>query len=119
MFRTSTSTRQFRRCWRAPREIGAHRFDCLLSADNTGILLNETSEDASAVTTETARTLLRRIALVAGEQNKPVTLEQLDLTGFERQVFADLCDRSVVTVRDDKYKIRVLLFSEYLRGSRG
>ena len=100
------------------REIGVHRFDCLLSADNTGVLLDQTSDDAYPSSNEIARGVMQRIANVAGPQNKPIAREELKLSNLEDLVFDDLCRRNVLASRDGRYQIRVLLFSEYVRRTR-
>ncbi len=97
------------------REIGVHRFDCLLSADNTGILLDQTFEDAHPADSDTAREVMQRLALVSGPQNKPIDRDALKLSSLEQLVFDDLCRRNVLRAKDGRYQIRVLLFSEYVR----
>ncbi len=97
------------------REIGVHRFDCLLSADNTGILLHQTSDDPYPADNDVARDVMQRIALVSGPQNKPISRDALELSSLEELVFDDLCRRNVLTIKDGRYQIRVLLFSEYVR----
>lgn len=98
-----------------PREIGRHRFDCLLSADNTGVLLSERAGSSREVTNEAASRVLHRIALVAGPQNKPVHREELSLSRTEERIFQDLCSRNVLASYDGRHQIRVLLFAEYVR----
>lgn len=101
------------------REIGMFRFDCLLSADNTGGLLDEMLSSAGMGGQEPASDralhIVHRLALVSGEQNKPVMVEALDLSHEELRVFRDLCQRQVVMLRDGKAHVRILLFAEYLR----
>ena len=101
------------------REIGMFRFDCLLSADNTDGLLDEMLTSAGMGAEEPASDralhLVHRLARISGGQNKPVAVEALELSPAEQHVFRDLCQRQVVTLRDGKAQLRVLLFAEYLR----
>ncbi len=100
-----------------PTEIGFHRFDCLLSADNTGVIVNETAlgeirdQDSGRIALRVAH----RLARLSGPQDKAVEIDDLDLTLTERQVLRDLILREVVVEREGRVQIRVLLFSEYLR----
>jgi hypothetical protein len=102
------------------REIGMYRFDCLLTADNTGVLLDavgdelgggRSAEDAAG----TALRLTSRMAILGGAQSKPVDVDELEMSAFERRVFDDLVRRGVVVLRDRRAQLRVLLFAEYLR----
>jgi hypothetical protein len=99
-----------------PREIDFHRFDCLLSADNTGTLLSELgSEGTEETSSEVALRVLHRLARIAGGQNTPVHRDRLQLTTTEERVYRDLVVRQVITEREGSAQIRVLLFAEYLR----
>lgn len=99
-----------------PREIDFHRFDCLLSADNTGTLLSESgTEIAHESSSDVALIVLHRLACIAGGQNTPVERERLQLTPNEEHVYRDLIVRQVITERQGFAQIRVLLFAEYLR----
>lgn len=101
------------------REIGMFRFDCLLTADNTGILVTDPeavdAEWESHDLQEVALRICTRMVRLGAEQNKPVGVEELSLSIAERRVMEDLVSRSVITVRDGKASIRVMLFAEYLR----
>lgn len=98
-------------------EIGFHRFDCLLSADNTGVIVSETalSEVEERKSGDVALRVAHRIARLSGPQNKSVEMEALDLTLTEQRVLRDLVLREVITEREGRVQIKVLLFSEYLR----
>lgn len=99
-----------------PREIDFHRFDCLLSADNTGTLLSELGSDGEdESSSDVAFRVLHRLARVAGGQNTPVERDRLQLSPTEARVYRDLVVRQVITERDGSAQIRVLLFAEYLR----
>ena len=98
-------------------EIGFHRFDCLLSADNTGVIVSETAlaELEEQKSDNVALTIAHRLARLAGPQNKSVDVDALDLTRTEQRVLRDLILREVVTEREGRVNIKVLLFAEYLR----
>ncbi|GAB2601706.1 ATP-binding protein [Kribbella endophytica] len=98
------------------RQIDFHRFDCMLSADNTGTLLDGMTEGEDAFEADrAAEQILHRIACLAGPQNSPVDIGSLELSSAEGQVFRDLVMREVIRERDGLVGIRVLLFAEYLR----
>jgi hypothetical protein len=98
------------------RQIDFHRFDCMLSADNTGTLLDGMTEGEDAFDADrAAENLLHRIARLAGPQNSPVDIARLELSSVETQVYRDLAMREVVQERDGFVSVRVLLFAEYLR----
>jgi hypothetical protein len=101
------------------REIGIFRFDCLLSADNTGVLLSrdEDSEWQGEIT-EVALKVCHRIATVGGAQNKSVPVDELELNATERYVLDDLIQRGVIAHRSGAVSLKVLLFGEYLRRRR-
>ncbi|WP_370615695.1 AAA family ATPase [Mumia qirimensis] len=100
------------------REIGMYRFDCLLTADNTGMLLHggTLEEDPTPQSlAETASRILTKIAADAGAQNAPVDRDRLDMSVFELKVYEDLLLRQVITERNGRVHIRIVLFAEYLR----
>ncbi len=101
-----------------------HRFDCLLTADNTGLVTTSPSNATTESDTadqyddggERAFHLLYAIAQAAGEQNRFVDPQNVDLTSDDCQLLADLTAREVLSRRaDGRVQIRVLLFAEYLR----
>jgi hypothetical protein len=98
-----------------------HRFDCLLTADNTGLITaSPTAGDASFTDTyddqgDAAFHMLRRIAEHAGEQNQAVDRASLNLTDEDERVIDDLILREVLTFTSLGLRIRVLLFADFLR----
>lgn len=99
-----------------PREIDFHRFDCLLSADNTDTLLTEFGlHQNDEPAHEIALRVLYRLACLSGGQNSPVAVDRLHLTPIEELAYRDLVVRAVVVDRNGYAQIRVLLFAEYLR----
>lgn len=98
-----------------PREIDFHRFDCLLSADNTDTLLTDFGLDESEEPAhDVALRVLHRLASLSGGQNSTVEIDRLCLTPVEDRAYRDLVVRSVIIDRDGWAQIRVLLFVEYL-----
>ncbi|MGY1760864.1 ATP-binding protein [Geodermatophilus sp. SYSU D00779] len=101
--------------------IDFHRFDCFLTADNTGLLASiEETETASATyqydsAGEEALRLLSQIATLGGHQNRPVLIESLRLEESDRRVLNDLILRGVLTSEEGAVKIKVTLFADYLR----
>jgi hypothetical protein len=105
--------------------IELFRFDCFLSADNTGlpvdILSDDYSEIGNLIDDEGGRALelLVRLANMSGAQNRWVSVEQLGASIEEVALLNDLTTREVI-LRDgpEHAKVRVLLFAEYLRRLR-
>lgn len=102
-----------------PRALDYHIFDCLLSADNTGVLLDDLRDEFSSPdedeVSDTSFEVLRRMAAVSGGQNTPVPVDDLALSHDQERAYKDLCVRHVVNEKDGRAQIRVLLFAEYLR----
>lgn len=102
-----------------PRALDYHLFDCLLSADNTGVLLDDLSAEHEQPTanslTDASFEVLRRLAVLSGGQDTPVPVEELALSHEQARAYKDLCIRHVVNEKDGRARIRVLLFTEYLR----
>jgi hypothetical protein len=102
--------------------LDTYRFDCLLTADNTGLVSSSSTpgdefhvHDIYDDAGDAALRLLYRIANLGGQQNRPVSREELDLAAEEDEVLEDLLVREVLVERDGYVSIRVVLFSEHLR----
>jgi hypothetical protein len=104
--------------------IEQHKFDCLVTADNTkSFLVNLDQEDGSddekAATppddSRAAVEVLTRIALMGGPQNNPVPVERLQLEGTQSLALNDLLMRGVLRESELGVNIRVLLYADYLR----
>jgi hypothetical protein len=102
--------------------IDLYRFDCFLNADNTGLPVDVLSDDygeiGSLLDDGGNRTLhlLIRLANLAGAQNRWVSGIELSPYPEEEPLLADLVTREVVSRRaGEEYRIRVLLFADYLR----
>lgn len=97
--------------------IEPHKFDCLVSADNTHSLLSAMDQDQEGTDdgSRLALEVLRRIATLAGSQNNPVPLERLQLDSGHSKALDDLRMRAVVRESDSGIAIRVLLYADYLR----
>lgn len=101
-----------------PDRLDPYRFDCLLTADNSGLV---TLHDGESVFDEeldpgadAAYALLSRIAMLSGSSEKKVPRHELDLNGADAALLEDLKVRDVVE-ENGGLRIRVHLFSEYLR----
>ncbi|QSR29318.1 hypothetical protein CFI00_02140 [Nocardioides sp. S5] len=112
--------------------IEQHKFDCLVTADNTKSFLanfdeeNE-KEDGHPSDEDIARhddsrvavEVLTRIALLGGPQNNPVPIESLQLEGEHILALTDLLVRGVLHESERGVSIRVVLYAEYLRRRYG
>lgn len=108
--------------------IERHKFDCLVTADNTkSFLVNLDRKDMHLGVDEAGRSddsriavdVLTRIALLGGPQNNPVPVEQLQLEGDHSLALADLLMRGVVRESELGINIRVVLYADYLRRRYG
>ncbi|MEU8288371.1 ATP-binding protein [Micromonospora sp. NPDC048905] len=95
--------------------IELHKFDCLVSADNTHTLLSTMGQEDEEGGSRLATEVLRRIALLSGSQNHPVHIEALQLEARQMRALEDLRMRGVVRETDAGVVIRVLLYADYLR----
>lgn len=95
--------------------IEAHKFDCLVTADNTHSLIAEMGNDGEEDGSSHALTVLRRIAMLSGSQNHPVAIEDLQLDLKQQEALRDLRVRGVLRETEGGVAIRVLLFADYLR----
>lgn len=100
--------------------IEAHKFDCLVTADNTHSLLVDMAGDGEDDEAEVdgsrdALEVLRRIAAFSGSQNEAVPIERLQLEARHKLALDDLLMRGVVRQSDAGVVIRVLLYADYLR----
>lgn len=95
--------------------IEAHKFDCLVTADNTRSLVSETEDDSQPDGTQRALIVLRRIASLSGSQNGMVPSAELQLDVRQEEALRDLILRGVVHQKDSDVSIRVLLYADYLR----
>ena len=95
--------------------IEAHRFDCLVTADNTHALIRGMGEESESDEGAAAQFVLTRLALLGGSQNHPVPIADLDLSGAQKAALDDLILRGVLHVTETKASIRILLYSEFLR----
>ena len=93
------------------------RFDCLLSADNSGLVTDQRTtvyEQIEDPGSEQVFEVLARIAEISGSEQRPVPREKVAFTDSEDLVISDLVTRGVVDERGGLL-IRVYLFNEYLR----
>lgn len=95
--------------------IEGHKFDCLVSADNTHSLLSAMDQEQEEDGSRLAMEVLRRIALLSGSQNHPVQVEALQLEARQMKALEDLRMRGVVRETEAGVAIRVLLYADYLR----
>lgn len=95
--------------------IEAHKFDCLVTADNTRTLISEVESEGNPDGTERALTVLQRIAARSGSQNSPVPIEDLQLNAGQSEALNDLLLRGVLHLTENRVSIRVLLYADYLR----
>ncbi|SIP94019.1 hypothetical protein SAMN05518682_0636 [Cellulosimicrobium aquatile] len=100
-----------------PEKLDPFRFDCLLTADNTGLVAlegdGETAErfDPDA---EYPFTVLARIAALAGAGNQVVDVSDVVEGADDQLVINDLLKRDVLEW-DNGVRIKMPLFAEYLR----
>lgn len=95
--------------------IEAHRFDCLVTADNTHALTTGLSAETDLDQSVATQALLTKIAIMAGSQNQPVATDSLQLGKQDQDALADLILRGVLRQNDRGVSIRVVLYSDYLR----
>jgi hypothetical protein len=108
--------------------IEQHKFDCLVTADNTkSFLVNLDQEEGphseeGATRSDDSRVaveVLTRIALLGGPQNNPVPVEHLQLEGDHSLALTDLMMRGVLRESELGVNIRVVLYADYLRRRYG
>lgn len=95
--------------------IEAHKFDCLITADNSHTLISSVEDEEESDGTELALTVLRRIAHLSGSQNSPVPIDHLQLDSRQVLALNDLLLRGVLLRNESGVSIRVLLYADYLR----
>jgi hypothetical protein len=95
--------------------IEPHKFDCLVSADNTHSLLSTMGQEDESDGSRLALEVLRRVALLSGSQNNPVTVDALQLDASQMKALDDLRMRGVIRETDTGVSIRALLYADYLR----
>lgn len=95
--------------------IEAHKFDCLVTADNTHTLISSVEDEEETDGTELSLTVLRRIAHLSGSQNSPVPIDHLQLDSNQDEALNDLLLRGVLNRNESGVSIRVLLYADYLR----
>ncbi|MFB6608707.1 AAA family ATPase [Agromyces sp. NPDC056379] len=95
--------------------IEAHKFDCLVTADNTHTLISGVEGEEEPDGTERSLTVLRRIADLSGSQNSPVPIDHLQLDSRQSEALDDLLVRGVLHHNESGVSIRVLLYADYLR----
>ncbi|GAA5122707.1 hypothetical protein GCM10023339_41490 [Alloalcanivorax gelatiniphagus] len=95
--------------------IEPHKFDCLVSADNTQALIADMVDGRSESESSSAQEVLMRIALLSGSQNNPVPVDRLDLNLKQAAALQDLRIRGVLRETEGGVAIRVLLYADYLR----
>jgi hypothetical protein len=95
--------------------IEAHKFDCLITADNTHTLISAVEGEEDPDGTERSLTVLRRISNLSGSQNSPVPIDRLQLDARQIEALDDLILRGVLHHNDSGVSIRVLLYADYLR----
>ncbi|MCS5733772.1 ATP-binding protein [Herbiconiux daphne] len=95
--------------------IEAHKFDCLVTADNTHTLITGVEGEDETDGIERSLTVLRRIANLSGSQNSPVAIDRLQLDSRQTSALDDLLLRGVLHHNESGVSIRVLLYADYLR----
>jgi hypothetical protein len=95
--------------------IEGHKFDCLVTADNSHTLVSGVEDDEQPDGTERSLTVLRRIANLSGSQNSPVQIDHLQLDSRQDEALEDLLVRGVLHRNESGVSIRVLLYADYLR----
>jgi hypothetical protein len=95
--------------------IEAHKFDCLVTADNTHTLMSGVEGEEEPDGTERSLIVLRRIANLSGSQNSPVAIDDLQLDSRQNEALDDLLLREVLHHNENGVSIRVLLYADYLR----
>lgn len=100
------------------RLLSPHVFDCLLTADNSGLVFRRDGSEILGEQLDEQKGLaygvLAQIAARAGTSERRVGRQELELAEIQEQVLNDLVSRGVVD-RHDGYQINVHLFGEYLR----
>ncbi|MEY9853547.1 hypothetical protein ABH923_003225 [Leifsonia sp. EB41] len=95
--------------------IEAHKFDCLVTADNTHTLISGVEGEEEPDGTERSLTVLRRVSALSGSQNSPVPIDHLQLDSRQSEALDDLLLRGVLQQNENGVFIRVLLYADYLR----
>jgi hypothetical protein len=95
--------------------IEAHKFDCLVTADNTHTLISGVEGEEDPDGTELSLAVLRRIANMSGSQNSPVPIDRLQLDSRQSEALDDLLLRGVLHHNESGVSIRVLLYADFLR----
>lgn len=95
--------------------IETHKFDCLVTADNSHTLISDVEGEEAPDGTERSQAVLRRIANLSGSQNSPVRIEALQLDARQGEALDDLLLRGVLHRNENGVYIRVLLYADYLR----
>jgi len=96
--------------------IEGHKFDCLVTADNTQSFLADDIDDFGPDATQAAQDVLMRVAVLSGSQNLPVTVQDLKLDNLQQRALRDLLMRGVLRSSEAGVSIRVLFYADYLRG---
>jgi hypothetical protein len=96
--------------------IEGHKFDCLVTADNTQSFLADDTDELEPHAAQAAQEVLMRVAVLSGSQNLPVTVEDLRLNSLQQRALRDLVMRGVLRSSETGVSIRVLLYADYLRG---
>jgi hypothetical protein len=98
--------------------LDPYRFDCLLTADNSGLVAmrddDEVVEEQYDPSGDLPYSVLSRLALLAGQGGRSVPIDAIVERDVDRQVLEDLIVRDVVE-DNGGLRIRILLFAEYLR----
>ncbi|MBM7331552.1 hypothetical protein JS562_52985, partial [Agrobacterium sp. S2] len=98
--------------------LDPYRFDCLLSADNSGLVMLREDEANTTELLDPDADLpfqfLARLAALQGASAKKIRADDVVESDLDEQVLNDLIIRDVVE-SDGGLSIRVHLFSEYLR----
>jgi hypothetical protein len=96
-------------------QIEPHKFDCLVSADNSHDLISDMGHSAEGGGSTLAQEVLTRIAALSGSQNNSVAVEDLALSAKQHAALEDLRMRGVLRQTESGVAIRVLLYADYLR----
>ena len=99
--------------------IEPHKFDCLVSADNTQALIADMAQGRKSWDSSSAQEVLMRIALLSGSQNNPVPIDKLDLNMNQVAALKDLRMRGVLRETEIGVAIRVLLYADYFEEASG
>lgn len=107
------------RLTRGQERIEPILFDCLLSADNTGLVTmrsgDGTIDEIHDPDRDMVFTVLSRIALACGPGERSADSREIVLDDYDASVLQDLVMREVVEEAAGLLRIKIPLFSEYLR----